>query len=318
MDAFELLKSDHEKVSKLFEEIESASGQGKRKVFAQLKGELDIHAHIEEKILYPALENTEEAREITLEAYEEHKVVKELLAELAAAGTPSDEWDAKLTVLKENVEHHVEEEEGDLFGKAREALSSEEIDRIGVELEAEKARQQGATVKTKGAASVAKGRSSQAAKKESKKSTRDQSGSKSRRPSKDSESPGVLKRIANFIGLGESSAASTKTTKKAGKSKPASKASGGSRVSAGSKAAKGKPAKSRSKSAAKKSVSKTTTTRKTKTAGKTEAASKANTGRANKRQNASGARRASTKAAPRSAGSKKGKGSTSTKRSKAR
>ena len=97
MDAFELLKQDHKKVSKLFSEIESASGQTKSQLFDQLKAELDLHAHIEETVLYPALENTEEAREITLEAYEEHNVVKDLLGELANAGAPNDEWDAKLT-----------------------------------------------------------------------------------------------------------------------------------------------------------------------------------------------------------------------------
>ena len=58
-----------------------------------------LHAHVEEKIFYPALENKEESRDITLEAYEEHKVVKDLLAELAA-GSPGDEWNAKLKVLK--------------------------------------------------------------------------------------------------------------------------------------------------------------------------------------------------------------------------
>jgi hemerythrin superfamily protein len=115
MDAFELLRKDHKKVAQLFKEIEAASGQSKKPIFSRLKSELDVHAHIEEKIFYPALENKEEARDITLEAYEEHKVVKDLLAELASGNAPEDEWDAKLTVLKENVEHHVEEEEGELF-----------------------------------------------------------------------------------------------------------------------------------------------------------------------------------------------------------
>jgi hypothetical protein len=203
MDAFELLKTDHEKVSQLFKEIESASGQAKGRVFTQLKSELDVHAHIEEKVLYPALENTEEARDITLEAYEEHKVVKDLLAELANGGPLNDEWDAKLTVLKENVEHHVKEEEGELFSKARKALSEEEIDRIGAELEAEKTTAQGATVKrSRGAKSIK--RSSTKAVSESAPATTGKGGSR-RQPAKggsQSEGPGVLKRIANFIGLG--------------------------------------------------------------------------------------------------------------------
>lgn len=315
MDAFELLKSDHKRVSQLFEETESASGQGKRQVFKRLKGELDLHAHIEEKILYPALENTGEAREITLEAYEEHKVVKDLLAELAEGGEPDDEWDAKLTVLRENVEHHVEEEEGELFSKARKALSSEKIDRIGAEMEAEKARMQGGTAGQQDTSQDRTRESTKAAK-----TTGGQTGSGTRRSSsesKQSESPGVLKRIASFIGLGDKTSGGTKRSKKSAKT------SGAGKASPGKKAAKGKPGKSASKSAAKKSggtkktTAKSRTTAKTKSGGKTKSASKATTSRANKRQ-ASSATRGSAKAASRAAGSKKGKSRTSTKRSKKR
>jgi hemerythrin superfamily protein len=305
MDAFELLKTDHEKVSQLFEEIESASGQRKRQVFNRLKAELDVHAHIEEKILYPALENTDEAREITLEAYEEHKVVKDLLAELAKGGAPNDEWDAKLTVLKENVEHHVEEEEGELFSKARKALSSKEIDRIGAELEGEKARKQGASVTTRGAKSRARkapaGPSRPASPPSSKKASKE---------TKESESPGVLKRIANFIGLGDASAADSKKTKKAGKASRTSKTSGTTRTSASSKSSKGKagkPAvKSAQKSAGKKSATRAKSAGKKSAASKRSAATKTSAGRANKRVPVSRKGVSSTKsAASRSASKKK-------------
>ena len=137
MDPFKLLKSDHEKVSELFERIEAASGKAKSSIFKQIQNELEIHTHVEEAIFYPALRNAEETREITLEAYEEHRVVKDLLAELAA-GKPSDQWDAKLTVLKENVEHHVDEEENDMFGKAKDVLSTEQAEALGDRMAAEK------------------------------------------------------------------------------------------------------------------------------------------------------------------------------------
>lgn len=224
MDAFDLLKNDHKKVSQLFEQIESASGQAKKKLFSQVKSELDLHAHIEESFLYPALENTKEAREITLEAYEEHKVVKDLLAELASGGTPDDEWDAKFKVLKENVEHHVEEEEGELFDKAEDALSDEEIERIGAEMEAEKARQKGGDPNAPRATRAAKTRPAKASKK---------------------DSPGVLKRLARLVGLSDSSPKSAKKSTKA-KSK-----SLGTRQSG-----KGRSAKGPTKSAAKKSSGK--------------------------------------------------------------
>jgi iron-sulfur cluster repair protein YtfE (RIC family) len=216
MDAFELLKNDHKKVSQLFKQVESASGQAKKQLFSKVKSELDLHAHIEEKFLYPALENTKEAREITLEAYEEHKVVKELLAELAAAGTPEDEWDAKFKVLRENVEHHVEEEEGELFDKAEDALGDEKIERIGAEMEAEKARRQGGEPNAQ--------RSPQAAKARSAKASKD-------------DSPGMLKRLASLVGLSDTSSKGAKKSTKKGSKSSRSKGAGKGRSSNATKTA---------------------------------------------------------------------------------
>ena len=143
MDPFELLKKDHKTVSQLFKRIEAASGRVKLIRFRKLQTELDLHAHIEEKIFYPALKDAEESRDITLEAFEEHKVIKELLAELAAAKKPSDEWTAKFTVLKENVEHHVDEEEGELFSKAKKVLTEEQAEALGDQMAAEQTKQGG-------------------------------------------------------------------------------------------------------------------------------------------------------------------------------
>jgi len=143
MDPFELLKKDHETASKLFERIESASGRVKMVRFRKLKSELDLHSHIEETIFYPALKNAEESRDITLEGYEEHKVIKSLLSELDRAKKPSDEWTAKFTVLKESVEHHVAEEEGELFSKAKDVLTDEQAEALGDKMAAEKTKQGG-------------------------------------------------------------------------------------------------------------------------------------------------------------------------------
>lgn len=142
MDAFSLLKADHRKVAELFDQLESASGKQKLTVFDQIKTELELHTHIEEKIFYPALEEPKETHDLTLEAYEEHDVVKKLLQELGRARTANDEWEAKAKALRENVEHHVEEEEGELFKKASKALGAGEIESLGEEMEAEKARKQ--------------------------------------------------------------------------------------------------------------------------------------------------------------------------------
>src|SRR5687768_5473453 len=130
MNAFQLLKADHEKVAQLFEQLESASGNAKLTVFDQIRTELELHAHIEEKIFYPALEQPAETHELTMEAYEEHEVVKRLLRELGRSRTANEEWEAKAKVLQENVEHHVEEEENELFSKASQVLEEEEIEEL--------------------------------------------------------------------------------------------------------------------------------------------------------------------------------------------
>ena len=147
MDAFTLLKNDHKTVAGLMEKIDATTERalkGREELFTQLKSELEIHAEIEEKILYPVLEKADETHEISLEAYEEHKVVKRLLAELEAEPKDTEEWSAKFTVLKENVEHHVEEEEGEMFKKARKVLSEEEIEELGARLEEAKGKQKAA------------------------------------------------------------------------------------------------------------------------------------------------------------------------------
>jgi iron-sulfur cluster repair protein YtfE (RIC family) len=144
MDAFALLKKDHEKVAGIFEKLDTTTERGvktREELFTQLKQELDVHARIEETILYPVLKQAKETEEITLEAYEEHNVVKQLLAELAELPKEEETWGAKLTVLKENVEHHVEEEEGEMFKKARKVLSQEQIEELGAQLEAAKQEQ---------------------------------------------------------------------------------------------------------------------------------------------------------------------------------
>ena len=141
MDAFTLLKNDHKKVAALFEQIEPTTERAvktREEAFGKLKEELDVHAHIEEKILYPVLKKEAETRDITFEGIEEHHVVKMLLAELAGMAVDSEEWTAKVKVLQENVEHHVEEEETTMFKLGREVLTKEEIEDLGTRLEAEK------------------------------------------------------------------------------------------------------------------------------------------------------------------------------------
>ena len=235
MNAFQLLKNDHQIVSGLFDRIESATGREKTQLFTRLKSELDVHAHIEEKFFYPALENKQESREITLEAYEEHNVVKDLLAELANGAPAGEEWDAKLKVLRENVDHHVKEEEGELFDKANEVLSDEDIDRLGEEMEAEKARQQG----------LPPPRASRGAAK--------RGATKSAGSRKKAEGAGVLSRLASLVGVAGSKGTSNRagkggktTAAKASKAGAAKKASSQGRTKkSGARKSTGTVSKSR-------------------------------------------------------------------------
>jgi iron-sulfur cluster repair protein YtfE (RIC family) len=144
MDAITLLKTDHEKVAGIFEKLEETTERAEKtreELFTKLKQELDLHAHIEESIFYPAIKQAEETRDITMEAFQEHHVVKVLLRELDAMPVTSETWTAKLKVLKENVEHHVEEEEDEMFPKTRNVLSREQLEELGALMEQEKKQQ---------------------------------------------------------------------------------------------------------------------------------------------------------------------------------
>jgi hypothetical protein len=123
-DAIALLKEDHRKVEDLFEQFEKAKGDGrKEKLALEICKELTIHTIIEEEIFYPALEGKAD-EDLLKESFVEHDAAKVLVAEIEA-GEPSDDfYDAKVKVLKEEIEHHVEEEEKPkegLFAQAREA-----------------------------------------------------------------------------------------------------------------------------------------------------------------------------------------------------
>jgi hemerythrin-like domain-containing protein len=178
MDAFTLLKADHQKVAQLFERLEAAGGKQKLSIFQQIKAELDLHTHIEEKIFYPALEKPAETHDLTLEAYEEHAMVKKLLRELSGARTADDEWQAKAKVLQEAVEHHVDEEENELFDKAEAALGEEEIEELGERLEAEKARRQGGRASGRKGAAKKSASSKKGGKKSASKGAKKSGGSK--------------------------------------------------------------------------------------------------------------------------------------------
>jgi hemerythrin-like domain-containing protein len=151
MDAMSLLKEDHRKVKKLLAELESTTERGvktREELFMKVKQELVVHEAIEEEIFYPALKEHPKTKEIALEGYEEHHVVDTVMAEIEGVAYDDEKWGAKFTVMKENLEHHIEEEEGEMFKQAKQVFDQDELTQLGESMKARKEdlmRQQAAT-----------------------------------------------------------------------------------------------------------------------------------------------------------------------------
>ena len=148
MNALKLLESDHKKVKKLMGEIEPTTERGvktREELFTKLRGELEVHEAIEEEIFYPALREHPKAKDIVLEAYEEHHVVDMVMGEIEDVAFDDETWGAKFTVLKENLEHHIEEEESDMWKQARAVFDDDELNELGDRMSARKQELLGAT-----------------------------------------------------------------------------------------------------------------------------------------------------------------------------
>jgi hemerythrin-like domain-containing protein len=134
MNALTLLEEDHRKVKRLLTELEATTQRGvktRSELFERIKSELTVHEAIEEEIFYPTLKQHPRAKEIVLEGYEEHDVVDRLMSELAELSVDDETWGPKAKVMMENIEHHIEEEEGDMFVKARQVLDRQELIDLG-------------------------------------------------------------------------------------------------------------------------------------------------------------------------------------------
>ena len=134
MNAITMLTDDHRAVKKLLRELESTTERGvktREELFTRIKADLTVHEIIEEEIFYPALKEHPKAKDIVLEAYEEHNVVDSLMGELSSLPFDDERWGAKAKVMQENIEHHIEEEEGDMFKKARQVFEEAELEELG-------------------------------------------------------------------------------------------------------------------------------------------------------------------------------------------
>jgi hemerythrin superfamily protein len=128
VDIYSLIKRDHQEVASLFRRLKAAEGfsETSEQLFAQLREELELHAHAEEQVWYPALREAEGTQELVEEALNDHALVQDFLDELAATRVDDEAWNDKLEVLEEHVENHIEEEEADIFDVARQLFNAEQ------------------------------------------------------------------------------------------------------------------------------------------------------------------------------------------------
>ena len=144
MDALELLTGDHNRVRGLFTRFKSAKEADDLATMTTLATkiveELTVHSTIEEEIFYPELHDlNDEVHESITEGYEEHKVAKQLMAEVSTMEPNTEDWAAKVTVLIENIEHHAEEEEAEMFPKVRSNTDAGQRESLAQRMEARKA-----------------------------------------------------------------------------------------------------------------------------------------------------------------------------------
>lgn len=145
MDATKLLKADHEKVKGLLKELSGTTaraGKTRTNLLSKITKELEVHTRIENEIFYPAFKQAGEKSDddkMFFEAHEEHRTIGDLvLPDLNRTEPGSQEFGGRAKVLRELVEHHVKEEESEMFPRARKLLSKQELEELGEKLEARK------------------------------------------------------------------------------------------------------------------------------------------------------------------------------------
>jgi len=137
MDAITLLIDDHKRIKKMLAEGDETTERAEKtrtELFERLKDLLLSHEQMEEVVLYPALKAHPKSKDMALEAFEEHHVVDEILEELGSTPVADETWGAKFTVAKENLEHHMGEEEDEMFPDCRKMFSKDELEQMGAKM----------------------------------------------------------------------------------------------------------------------------------------------------------------------------------------
>ncbi|NLD72428.1 MAG: hemerythrin domain-containing protein [Chloroflexi bacterium] len=137
MDVFEIIHNDHEAVQKILTDLEettSRAHQKRKEGLAKFTQEIEPHMLAEEEVFYPQIQDAgkdeTEVRQHVIEGYDEHRLAKMVLSELQQMDTQDEAWAPKLKVLKDLIEHHIEEEESEIFEGAREVLNQNQIDQV--------------------------------------------------------------------------------------------------------------------------------------------------------------------------------------------
>ena len=141
-DPIVLLETDHRRFEALFKRGEKTTERGAKRrseLLNTLTAALNVHEAIEEKILYPALQPHAETHDLVLEGHQEHHVADLIVRELHQLARDDEKWGAKFKVLKENIAHHIEEEEQRMFPTARAVLTNVELNELGARMKALKA-----------------------------------------------------------------------------------------------------------------------------------------------------------------------------------
>ncbi len=134
MDALSLLRDDHREIKRLLAELEPTSVDdvnARRDAFEDVRRALTVHEVIEEEIFYPTLKQHPKAKDIVLEGYEEHDVVNTIMGQLESLPYDDESWGPTAKVMTENLEHHIEEEEGEMFRDARQVFDERELEELG-------------------------------------------------------------------------------------------------------------------------------------------------------------------------------------------
>lgn len=139
-DVFQILRTDHQEVSKLMDKIKDANDPQKQQLFSQLQEELNNHMNLEERFFYPKLEEIEDLADLVQDSYADHDDIRQILQQMNEQDFNSEEWQANCEALEDTKDDHIDVEEEEIFPQAMELVDASVLNQIGEQIAAEKAK----------------------------------------------------------------------------------------------------------------------------------------------------------------------------------